>query len=115
MTETKTCTAEQLLAGFAQLSPEDQEKVRAKLGEGATADPTGPCCDPTAMMEQMMGKMKTGGCDPMAMCKELMEKKQAGDLCLANRHSRRYGKLVEPVTVTPPGGHGLGHHGEHPE
>ena len=79
MTETKTCTAEQLLAGFAQLSPEAQEKVRAELGKGATMDQAGSCCDPTAMMEQMMGKLKAGGFDPMAMCKEMMGKKQAGD------------------------------------
>ena len=84
MTETKSCTAEQLFAGFAQLSPEDQQKVRAELGTGSTVDPSGSCCDPTTMMAQMMGKMKAGGCDPMAMCKEMMEKKQAGDRSAAS-------------------------------
>ena len=74
MTETKTCTAERLLAGFAQLSSEDQEKVRDALGVGVTAGQAGPCCDPTAMMEQMMGKMTAGGFDLMAVCKEKMKK-----------------------------------------
>ena len=92
MTETKTCTAEELLAGFAQLSPEDQGKVRAELGKGATADQAGSCCDPAAMMEQMMGKMKAGGCDPMAMCKEMMEKEQAGDRSAPPRHDDREGR-----------------------
>ena len=48
--------------------------VREALGVGAAADPGGPCCDPTAMMEQMMGKMAAGGFDPMAVCKEMMKK-----------------------------------------
>ena len=79
MTETTICTVEELLAGFAKLSSEDQGKVRAKFGKGATADRADSCCDPAAMMEQMMGKMKAEGCDPMAMCKEMMGKKQSGD------------------------------------
>ena len=79
MSETKTCTPEELLAGFAKLSPDDQERVRAALGTGAAPDQAGPCCDPAAMMEQMMGRMKANGADPMAMCKEMMGKKPWGD------------------------------------
>jgi len=84
MNETKTCTAEQLLAGFARLSPEDQELVRAKLGRGEKAEEAGSPCDPNAMMEQKMARMKAGGCDPMAMCKGMMEKKPAGDRPVAS-------------------------------
>lgn len=75
MTETTTCTAEKLLAGFARLSPEDQGKVREALGVGATAVPGGPCCDLAGMMEQVMGKMAAGGCDRTAVCREMRKKK----------------------------------------
>ncbi|HSH70855.1 MAG TPA: hypothetical protein VK997_13110, partial [Deferrisomatales bacterium] len=68
-----------LLAGFAHLSAADQERVRAKLGVGATANPAGACCDPTTMMAQMVGKMQAAGCDPMALCKAMMRQGQAGE------------------------------------
>lgn len=74
MTETTTCTAEKLLAGFSRLSTEDQEKVRQALGVGVTAGPGCPCCDPTAMMQQMLGKRLAGGSDPGAACKEMGQK-----------------------------------------
>ena len=72
MSEPKSCTVEKLLAGFAQLSPEDQEKVRTELGTASTADDAGHPRDPAVMMEQMMRKMKEAGYDPMRMCREMM-------------------------------------------
>ena len=53
------------------MSPEDQEKVRTKLGI-ATSNKTEPCCDMATMMGMMNGK----AIDPSAMCKEMMGKCQ---------------------------------------
>ncbi|MFQ5656453.1 MAG: hypothetical protein ACE5G5_02850 [Candidatus Methylomirabilales bacterium] len=82
---------EDFLKAFAEMSPEDQEAVRAGLiGKGSsqeTADPMAMCQrimekimasgDPMAMCREMMGKMEAGG-DPMAMVKEMTEKMKAG-------------------------------------
>ena len=92
MSKTTTCTPEALLEEFAKLSPEDQEKVRAQLGKGSSPDQAGPSCDPTAMMDQMMGMMKSKGVGLMAMCKQMMGKKQPGDrsaaACRAGKEDR---------------------------
>ena len=72
MTEDKVCTPEKLLEGFFKMSPEDQDKVRAKLSIETKPGKTKPCCDPA----EMMGMMKAKGIDPMAMCKEMMGKDQ---------------------------------------
>ena len=79
MSDATICTAEKLLAGFAKLAPEDQQKVRAELMKGTAAVGGQSCCDPATMMAQMMEGMKAKGCDPMAMCKVLMEKTQSTD------------------------------------
>ncbi len=71
---------EDFLKAFAEMSPEDQEAIRAELtGKGAPQEagsPCGPMGMPEGMKEhmmEMMEKMKAGG-DPMTMCKEMMEK-----------------------------------------
>jgi hypothetical protein len=82
---------EDVLKAFAELSPEDQEAIRAELtGKGTsqgTGDPMAMCHgmmekimasgNPMAMCQEMMDKMKAGG-DPMAMCQEMMEKMKTG-------------------------------------
>lgn len=78
MANPTSCTPEKLLAGFAALSPEDQERVRAELLKGAGAHPEQVCCDPAAMLEQMMAELKETGGDPIAMCKKMMGKKLPG-------------------------------------
>ena len=75
MANPTSCTPEKLLAGFAALSPEDQERVRAELLKGAAAHPEQACCDPAAMLAQMVAELREEGCDPIAMCKKMMGKK----------------------------------------
>jgi len=58
-----------VLDGFASLSPEDQSAVREQLG-----------FDPMALCRSMMQKMQ-GGADPMSFCKEMMQKTQAKSCC----------------------------------
>ena len=58
-----------VLDGFASLSPEDQAAVREQLG-----------FDPMALCKSMMQKMQGGG-DPMSFCKEMMTKKQEKPYC----------------------------------
>lgn len=91
MSDTKTCTPERLLEGFSRLSPEDQEKVRAELLKGAMSGQEGTCCDPTAMMQQMMARTKAEGCDPLAMCKEIMEKRPTGRDAAAKSSEKQAG------------------------
>jgi hypothetical protein len=50
MSETNSCTPEKLLEGFFKMSPEDQEKVRAKLALDEGSEKTGPCCDLAAIV-----------------------------------------------------------------
>ncbi len=65
---------EDFLKAFAEMSPEDQETIRAELiGKGASHE-TG---DPMAMCHAMMEKIMASG-DPMAMCQEMMQKMKAG-------------------------------------
>jgi len=74
MTNPTSCTPEKLLAGFAALSPEDQERVRAELLKGAAAHPEQICCDPAAMMAELKKK----GCDRLATCRKMMGKELSG-------------------------------------
>lgn len=66
---------EDLLKAFAEMSPKDQQAVRAEiLAKGAT-EKTGQACCSDAMKEQlcgMMEKMHTSE-NPMAMCEEMMK------------------------------------------
>ncbi len=58
------------LKAFGELSPEDQEAIRAELaGKAASQE----ALDPMAMCQGMMEKMKAGG-NPMAIFREMAEK-----------------------------------------
>ncbi len=61
------------LKAFFEMSPEDQEAIRAELvGSASTAGPAP--CSPGAMkqhMMEMMKKMETSD-EPMACCQEMM-------------------------------------------
>jgi hypothetical protein len=74
MADTKRWTPDEWLQGFAALSPEDQNIVRARLLQGEEKSEAGSRCDPAAMMEQMMGRMAGQGSDVTGMCKTMMEK-----------------------------------------
>ena len=57
---------EDFFKAFAEMSPEDQEAIRAELIGKAAADPM-------AMCQGMMQKIKAGG-NPMAIFQEMTEK-----------------------------------------
>ena len=64
------------LKAFGEMSPEDQEAVRAEVaGKAASQD----AWDPMAVCQGMMEKMKAGG-NPMAIFREMAEKKK-GKCC----------------------------------
>ena len=64
------------LKAFGEMSPEDQEAIRAELaGKAASQE----ALDPMAMCQGMMEKMKAGG-NPMAMFREMAGKKK-GKCC----------------------------------
>ncbi len=65
---------EDFLKAFAEMTPEDQDAIRAELiGKGASQETGEPLAMCHAMMENIMASK-----DPMAMCKEMMEKMKAG-------------------------------------
>ncbi len=58
------------LKAFGEMSPEDQEAIRAELaGKAASQE----ALDPMAMCQGMMEKMKAGG-NRMAIFREMAEK-----------------------------------------
>ncbi len=58
------------LRAFGEMSPEDQEAIRAELaGKAASQE----AWDPMAVCQGMMEKMKAGG-NPMAIFREMAEK-----------------------------------------
>ncbi len=64
------------LKAFGEMSPEDQEAIRAELaGKAASQE----AWDPMAICQGMMEKMKAGG-NPMAIFREMAEKKK-GKCC----------------------------------
>ncbi len=60
---------EDFLKAFAEMSPEDQEAIRAEL--------IGKAADPTAMCHNMMERIMASG-NPMEVCQEIMEKMKTG-------------------------------------
>lgn len=65
---------EDFLKAFAEMSPEDQDAIRAEIvGKGASTA-SGAACAPGAMKQHMMEMMKKiqAGDNPMAMCQEMM-------------------------------------------
>ncbi len=64
------------LKAFGDMSPEDQEAIRAELARKAASQ---EALDPMAMCQGMMEKMKAGG-NPMAIFRE-MAQKMKGKCC----------------------------------
>lgn len=65
---------EDLLKAFTELSPEDQQAMRAEILAKGASKKTGQACCTDAMKEHLHGMMEKmhASENPMAMCEEMM-------------------------------------------